>query len=255
MPKSASVLQLTNGLTSIKNWLMIEPGSSTNTYMCYNFFMKEQYFSHESIQTLASEWLQIFANSKQVLAQPFRIQKAALLLLDLQQYFLDPDSHAYIPSGTIILNELNQLASAFRSHNRPVIATQHINTTKDAGRMGDWWSELITKDHALVDIHPDVLYEPGEILIKTQYDAFYNTDLSARLAERDVTQLVIGGVMTHLCCETTARSAFIRGYEVFFLVDGTATYHQDYHLAALRNLSHGFAVLTTTERLLEGASI
>ncbi|MGB9641195.1 MAG: isochorismatase family protein, partial [Anaerolineales bacterium] len=47
-----------------------------------------------------------------------------------------------------------------------------------------------------------------------------------------------------LCCETTARSAFIRGFEPFFLVDGTATYNSYFHQATLLNLNHGFASLT-----------
>ncbi len=70
----------------------------------------------------------------------------------------------------------------------------------------------------------------------------------------DVEQLVIGGVMAHLCCETTARAAFVRGYEVFFLIDGTATYTEEFHTGTLRNLAHGFSVLTTVTHLLgEGA--
>jgi bifunctional isochorismate lyase/aryl carrier protein len=58
--------------------------------------------------------------------------------------------------------------------------------------------------------------------------------------------------MTHLCCETTARAAFVAGYEVFFLVDGTASYNEEFHISTLKNLAHGFAVLTTTSQLLKG---
>jgi len=96
--------------------------------------------------------------------------------------------------------------------------------------------------------------EPEEIILKTQYDAFYQSELEQQLTRAGVEQLVIGGVVTHLCCETTARSAFVRGYEVFFLIDGTATYSEAFHTGTLRNLGHGFAVLTTVKHLLgEGA--
>jgi bifunctional isochorismate lyase/aryl carrier protein len=57
--------------------------------------------------------------------------------------------------------------------------------------------------------------------------------------------------MTHLCCETTARAAFVRGFDVFFLVDGTATYNQDYHQATLLNLAHGVAVLTDVNKIIK----
>jgi bifunctional isochorismate lyase / aryl carrier protein len=56
--------------------------------------------------------------------------------------------------------------------------------------------------------------------------------------------------MTHLCCETTARSAFMRGFEVFFTMDGTATYNEQLHRASLLTLSHGFALPVLMDELL-----
>ncbi len=107
------------------------------------------------------------------------------------------------------------------------------------------------KDHALIDIDPDLEIQPQDILQKSQYDAFMHSKLESRLEEQGVKQVVIGGVMAHLCCETTARAAFGRGFEVFFLVDGTATYNQDYHQATLLNLAHGVAVLTTIDQIIK----
>lgn len=113
--------------------------------------------------------------------------------------------------------------------------------------MGTWWRDLITIENPLSAIIPEFDYSHRMLLRKNQYDAFHETSLEEILLRKNVSQVVISGVMTHLCCETTARSAFMRGFEVFFLVDGTATYNQDHHLATLLNLSHGFAkpVLTT----------
>jgi len=62
--------------------------------------------------------------------------------------------------------------------------------------------------------------------------------------------LAVTGVMTHLCCETTARSAFMRGFDVFFAIDGTATYTEALHRAALLNLAHGFTLPVLTEEIL-----
>ena len=218
--------------------------------MCATIFlMKEQYFSPETINDLSRQWLKAYSWPKRTESQLFDIERAALLILDMQGYFLNPDSHAYIPSAKAIVPGLNQVAAYFRSKKRPVIATKHINTVENAGMMGSWWSELITENHSLSDIHPDLGIIRGEILSKSQYDAFYQSELTTVLNTSRVGQLVIGGVMTHLCCETTARAAFVRGFEVFFLVDGTATYNREYHQASLQNLAHGFAVLTTIEDL------
>ncbi len=213
--------------------------------------MREAYFNPETISGLAHEWLGKYGKTRKDASQPFKIQQAGLLILDMQEYFLEPDSHAYVPGGKYIIPGLNKLAEAFRQAGRPVIATQHVNNAQDAGRMADWWSELITVDHSRVGLDQDLNISPAEIIQKSQYDAFYRSSLGIVLEDFGVSQLVIGGVMTHLCCETTARSAFVQGYEVFFLIDGTATYHQGFHTSSLENLAHGIAVLTTTAQMLE----
>jgi len=91
----------------------------------------------------------------------------------------------------------------------------------------------------------------AELIIKSQYDAFYDTNLHEILRKNNIEQVIITGVMTHLCCETTARSAFIRGYNVFFPIDGTATYNEDFHNATLTNLAHGFANITLINNLMQ----
>jgi len=100
---------------------------------------------------------------------------------------------------------------------------------------------LIRIDNPQSAIIPDFDFSNRYVLRKSQYDAFFGTLLEDTLHKKGVSQVVVSGVMTHLCCETTARSAFVRGFEVFFIVDGTATLNEDHHLAALLNLSHGFA--------------
>jgi len=86
---------------------------------------------------------------------------------------------------------------------------------------------------------------------KAQYDAFYETALENILRSSGSEQVVVTGVMTHLCVEATARSAFVRGFAVFVPADGTATYNRDFHAASLLNLSHGTAAMTTCSRLME----
>lgn len=105
-----------------------------------------------------------------------------------------------------------------------------------------WWDEIITRNDDYYKLS-DEIYEPDTpLIIKTQYDAFYKTDLYKLLRRFKTKQVVITGVMTNLCCETTARSAFIQGFEVYFVVDGTATQNEMMHRATLLNLSYGFAI-------------
>ena len=73
---------------------------------------------------------------------------------------------------------------------------------------------------------------------------------SIKESEEKIEQILITGVLTHLCCETTARDAFMRNFEVFFLVDATASYNEDLHLGSLRAISHGFGICLSTEEII-----
>jgi bifunctional isochorismate lyase/aryl carrier protein len=181
----------------------------------------------------------------------FQPRRAALLIIDMQEYFLDARSHAYIPGSPGVLRKIRDLAGAFRKRKLPVILTRHVNTAKNAGLMGRWWADLITQGGGLSQIDPGLRRLGCPVIRKTQYDAFHKTPLESLLRRKQVSQLVIAGVATHLCCETTARSAFVRGFAVFLPVDATATFDRDFFRASLLNLSHGFAVLTTVRELVK----
>jgi isochorismate hydrolase len=182
--------------------------------------------------------------------------RTALIVLDMQRYFLDPDSHAHIPSAVDIIPGLRSLATVFSESGLPVVFTRHLNTAQNGGALALWWDDLIREEDPLSEITADLDTSMGIVLKKSQYDAFYDTDLENSLKQRGIERVVVSGVMTHLCCETTARSAFVRGFEVTFPVDGTATYDEEFHLATLLNLSHGFATLAFVENVVtavEGA--
>ena len=203
---------------------------------------KFQYFTDENISDVAQEMLDDLDIDKQDRWRNPQPERSALIILDMQKYFLNEVSHAFVPSAPPVLRKINKLAGSFRKTNQPVILTQHINTTENAGMMSTWWDDLITDDHDLSELATELLTPNSTVIEKSQYDAFYDTSLDQILHEKEIEDLIITGVMTHLCCESTARSAFVRGYSVFFAVDGTATYNEALHRASLLNLSHGFAV-------------
>ncbi len=202
---------------------------------------KECYFNKDSINAAGAEILQELEPARNRTAFSFDMRRAALLIVDMQDYFLLPESHAWVPSATAIIDGLQLLVEKFTDQERPVIFTRHVNTEEDAGNMAVWWVELLRRENPLSRITPLLHTDKGEILEKTQYDAFYKTDLEGRLRQAGVRQVVLGGVMTHLCCETTARAAFVRGFEIFFLADGTATLNRQLHIGSLRSLGHGVA--------------
>lgn len=211
---------------------------------------KEQYFTPENIADKSRQMLAdiMTLRRRKTLSQ----DKCALLVLDMQVYFLSEKSHAFIPSANAVVANIDRLAFAFGQSNRPVIATRHVNTAHDAGAMATWWRRLITSDDPLSAIVEELKCDAAIYLQKTRYDAFYKTPLIDILHENRIEQIIICGLMTHLCCETTARSAFMHGFDVFFTIDGTATYNEAFHRASLINLAHGFAVPVLTEEIIAG---
>lgn len=214
---------------------------------------KETYFTPATIQPKTADMLAALESFRRRHASlSLNLSRAALLVLDMQEYFLQEDSHAFIPSAPAIVANIQALISDFHKYHRPVIFTRHINTQANAEMMGKWWREVIVEDSSKSRIIQELNIADSPVIKKPQYDAFWKTDLDKTLRSLNVGQIVITGVMTHLCCETTARSAFIHGYEVFFTVDGTATYTEEHHRATLLNLAHGFVLPVSTDEVLHG---
>jgi isochorismate hydrolase len=121
----------------------------------------------------------------------------------------------------------------------------------DGGIMSWWWEGMVIENTDDAKIHQSLAPRPEEkVIYKHRYSAFYNTDLEITLRCLKITDLVICGIMTNLCCETTAREAYMRDFRVFFLLDATGTVDEDLHLATLKNLAFGFAYVTKTEEIL-----
>jgi len=225
------------------------------------FLLKSAYFTPSTIKQKSVDLLQLAKENLRSNRPSFVPERSALLVLDMQRYFLEPESHAFVPSAPAIVPGIQRVVRGYSDRGLPVVFTRHVNTLQDSGLMSSWWREIITLDnplHRIIDDlvppipddqHSDASHQPSAIrnpespivIQKPQYDAFYQTGLEEALRERNVRQVVVCGVVTHLCCETTARSAFVRGFEVFFTIDGTATYNERFHLGTLINLSHGFA--------------
>jgi isochorismate hydrolase len=203
--------------------------------------MNPTYFTPDNIHEKARELQQRLRGAVGDRARAFTPGQAALLVIDMQRYFVEPGCHAFLPSAPAIVPGVRQLIADFAGRGRPVFFTRHLNTPQNAGMLAQWWSETISEDSAESEIISDFDLSKGTVVKKCQYDAFHGTQLEDELKKSAVAQLVITGVMTHLCCETTTRSAFVKGFEVFFTIDGTATASEDFHVATLLNLAHGFA--------------
>jgi len=210
------------------------------------------YVNKENLEEKTRQWLKEIA--------PFNTHKlklnksrSALIVIDMQKFFLDESSPTFTCGGKAILPNVKRLISGFRKNKLPVIFTRHVHHPDgvDAGIMGWWWDGMCIEGSPESDIHPEIYPENNEkTIFKHRYSAFYNTDLETILRCMKVEDIVVTGIMTNMCCESTARDAYYRDYRIFFLADGTGSVSEKMHKASLLNLAFGFAKVTTAEDIL-----
>jgi len=213
----------------------------------------QAYVSSGNIVSKSKEWLNQIAafNTHQM---SLNIDKAALLVIDMQKFFLDPNSPTYTESCPAIIPSIKRLIATFRAAGRPVIYTKHVHHPDfiDAGIMKWWWDGACLEGSPESEIDDDIAPLANEkIILKHRYSAFYNTDLETILRCLKIEDLVITGVMTNMCCESTARDAYYRDYRVFFLADATGSINEEMHKASLLNLAFGFAMVTSADSIIK----
>jgi len=196
----------------------------------------------------------------------FPPEKTALLLIDMQRDFIE-NVEANGESGPVqaIVPSLRGLLQAARgagltiAHTReghvPDLSDLHDvkrERSRDAGAEigaeGGMGRYLVRGElgHDFIDaLRP----EPGEWIIdKPGFGAFYATDLDLRLRARGITHLIIGGVTTQCCVQSTLREAVDRGYRCLTLADGCATFDTALHdatMAIIQSEGHLFGWIGT----------
>lgn len=117
---------------------------------------------------------------------------------------------------------------------------------------------LYTEGADTAELHEDLVVGAGGVILnEPRYGVFLGTDLDLVLRSRGVDTVIITGIATNICCETTAREAAQRDYRVLFLSDATATNDrggvpaEDLQRAACASLSIVFAQVITTEELMQ----
>jgi len=177
--------------------------------------------------------------------------RAALLVIDLQRHFCDPAGRSFFPGAAQALAVGRGLIATFRAAGRPVAFTRHGH--RDDGDLGAF--ARFYDDHLLAT-DPEGALMPGlepttgdAVFVKSTYDAFLGTSLEPWLVGQGVSQIVLAGVCTHRCVDTTARAAFCRGLDVFVVADACAARREGMHEAALATLADSAAVVLSAEEV------
>ncbi len=209
------------------------------------------YVTVDSMEAKAAGWLKALA-SERPREVPFDPARAALLVVDMQEFFLDRRSPAYLPPARAVLRNTRRLVEAFRRAGRPVFFSVHAHRDpcRDNGLMVRWWKEVCREGSPEARVAPVLEPRPADVYRKTGYSAFSNPKLAVRLRARGIRQLFLAGVKTDLCVESTARAAFDLGWPTFVAADATAARTEEQHVAALRAMARGFSVVTRSDDVL-----
>lgn len=138
----------------------------------------------------------------------------ALLVIDVQREYFDGALPITHPAGH--LESILAVMDMAAKQKLPTAVIRHHQPDPD--------SPMFRLNSDMWQLHEEVEQRPRDVLIDKQLPgSFTNTDLAEWLKKVDADTLSIAGYMTHMCCDTTARQAFHRGYKVEFLRDATGT--------------------------------
>jgi nicotinamidase-related amidase len=141
--------------------------------------------------------------------------KPALVLVDIQQDYF-PNGRMEVVGAVEASQAAKRLLDHFREKNLPIVHIQHIAARPNA--------TFLLPHTEGINFHENVTPLPGETVIKKHFpNSFRDTDLETYLSSKGVKELVICGMMSHMCTDMTVRAAFDKGYACLVAHDACAT--------------------------------
>ncbi|MGG2201071.1 isochorismatase family protein [Paenibacillus validus] len=201
-------------------------------------------------------------HEKTLLPWEFDKSKAVLLVIDMQNDFVNEGAVMEVPMAREHLPNMKRLVEGCRKNDIPVIYTRHVLYDHMAVSPLEvaYNPSLITEGMRAntpgVEIVEDLSPQPGEIVIsKHRYDAFYNTEMETIIKNirgmHVADTVIIIGTVTSVCCESTARSAFNRDLKVAFISDACGGFDKQSHDATLSTIAKVFGRVMRTDELLK----
>jgi ureidoacrylate peracid hydrolase len=196
--------------------------------------------------------------------------RAALVVIDMQNYFCAEGFPAEVPLARAIVPNINRLARAMRAAGGTVVWVQ-TDSAEALARLGNHHTYMLTPERvekrlAGLDaaaegfgLFGDLEALPSDPRVKkVTYSAFMpgSSDIDAQLAGRGIDTVLIAGTATNVCCESSARDAMLRDYRVIMLSDGNATWTDEEHAATLNSFAMFFGdVMSIDEATARLASV
>ncbi len=190
--------------------------------------------------------------------------RTALVVVDMQNYFVAEGFPLEIPLSRAIVPNINRLARALRAAGGSIVWVQ----TTSAGALEHWANlhkHMLTSEKSKARLahldekaegfalYPTLEPLPSDLRVKKiKYSAFIqgSSDIDARLKSRGIDTLLITGTATNVCCESTARDAMMLDYRVVMVADANASKTDEEHAATLNNFLMFFGDVMTTDEAI-----
>jgi ureidoacrylate peracid hydrolase len=192
--------------------------------------------------------------------------RTAHVVIDMQNGYMAPGAAVEVPIAREIVPNVNAISQAVRATGGINIFVHYTTRDEDIANWSTWYSnfhdassaEMMRKAFApnspSWNLWSGLDVADADIKIeKSRFSAFVpgTCDLHCVLKSHNIETVIITGVATNCCCESTARDAMQLNYKVIFVADGNAALTDDFHNASLNNLRHLYADIEMTEGVLQ----
>jgi ureidoacrylate peracid hydrolase len=190
--------------------------------------------------------------------------RTALVVVDMQNYFVAQGFAAEVPAARDIVPNINRMAKTLRAAGGAVVWIQ----TTAAGALEHWGNHhrymltpqrrekrltQLDESHEGFKLFPSLEPLPGDLRVKkVKYSAFIagSSDIDAQLKSLGIDTILVTGTVTNVCCESTARDAMMLDYRVAMMSDGNASLTDEEHAASLNNFMIFFGDVMTTDEAI-----
>jgi nicotinamidase-related amidase len=189
--------------------------------------------------------------------------RAALLVVDMQNHWVDPRGQGYVAAGQGIVKNINSIARIIRSNGGGVAwirssfspegrsAWPMLFEALEPPELSPGIRAALSPGNPMHELWPGLAVEAGDLEVrKDRFSALAEgaSDLERQLRARGVDTVIVTGVVTNVCCESTARDAMMRDFRTVMVSDATAARTDEDHLAGLTTFAKAFgAVMTAAE--------
>jgi ureidoacrylate peracid hydrolase len=183
----------------------------------------------------------------------------AILVIDLQKGFVNEGAFCEVPAARKMLPRLQRLLDVCKKQSIPVIYTRMSHQFIRSTVYPDLWPNHFKPDGTPIlvpgskefELIEELKVEEGDILLdKDRYSAFFGTPLDLILKEKGVKTLIVTGLASNVCCESTAREAFFLNYRVIFVDDLNVTLNDEMHRWAVENIRLVFGYVLSSDELI-----